>query len=364
MKAKELVTLRKKEMKNGGYSLYLDFAINGVRYKEYLKMYLIPEKTKLDKIQNEETLKIAQAAKAKKVIELQSDSVNIKRVRGKDMILYDYIMEQAKEYKEGNHIQYGSNLEKLAMKVRTYHRLVSIRTVDKKWLIDFISFLHKTGLSDGTVYLYFSNLNTVFNRAYRAEIINENPITRMSAGEKPKKPDTEREYLTLEEVKRLMGAPCANQTTKRSFLFACFTGLRLSDVEQLKWENIKPATDGGLQIEKRQKKTRGIVYIPLTDNAIQQMPKKGQSDYVFYDMPERSCLGKHLFKWVKAAGIKKHISFHCSRHTYATLLLTFGADLYTVSSLLGHSKIATTQIYAKVVNQKKKEAVNLIPTIG
>lgn len=364
MKEKELVTLRKKEMKNGGYSLYLDYAVNGIRYKDYLKMYLIPEVTKLDKIQNEQTLKIAQAAKAKKVIELQSDSVNIKRVRGNDRILYDYIMEHAKECQENSRVSCANNFEKLAKKVDAYQRRVSIRALDKKWVIEFILFLRKTGLSEGTIYLYFSKLNTVLNKAYRAEIIKENPISRMSTGEKPKQPETEREYLTLEEVKKLMDAPCVEQTTKRAFLFACFTGLRLSDVEQLTWENIKPATDGGLQIEKRQKKTKGIVYIPLTDNALQQLPEKGLSDLVFYDIPERSCLGKHLAKWVKAAGIKKHISFHCSRHTYATLLLTFGADLYTVSSLLGHSKIATTQVYAKVVNQKKKQAVSLIPTIS
>ena len=339
--------------------------IDGIRYKDYLRMYIVPERTKLDRKQNEETLKIAQAAKAKKILDIQSGKINIRRrSTAKDMVLYDYITEQAKEYRSRGHREYGNTLEKIARWVQDFHKRTSLRTVDKKWLMDFVAFLKKKGLSDSTIHVYFSNLNTIFNRAYRAEILQENPISRMDKTERPQRPDTTREYLTLEEVQTLMKTPCGNETVKRAFLFACFTGLRLSDVENLTWGNIKPTTDRGWQVEEKQMKTRKIVFIPLSENALEQLPPRGpQNEFVFRGLPSRSETSKNILRWVKKAGIDKHITFHCSRHTNATLLLTFGADLYTVSALLGHTDISTTQIYAKVVNEKKQQAVNLIPKI-
>ena len=79
-----------------------------------------------------------------------------------------------------------------------------------------------------------------------------------------------------------------------------------------------------------------------------------------FELPHSTTLGRVIDRWAKEAGITKHVTFHCARHTFATLELTMGADLYTVSKLLGHTSVSTTQIYAKIVDQKKKEAVNLL----
>lgn len=365
MKEKELVTLRAKNLKKGSKSLYLDYMIGGIRYKDYLKMYLIPVRTKLDARQNEETLKIAQAAKAKKVLDIQSGSINLRRRSAvKDMLLYDYIMKESEDYASRGHASHARTLEKIGNWVKQFHHRVSIRGVDKKWLMDFVKYMKKEGLSDTTVHTYFSNLNTIFNRAYRAEIINENPVSRMDKTEKPQYPETEREYLTLDELKRLMATPCRDETVKRAFIFACFTGLRLSDIEGLTWENVKPTSEGGWQVEEKQMKTKKIVVVPLSDNALEQLPERGAAnERVWKYLPSRPKIGRDLRKWVQDAGIGKTITFHSSRHTNATLLITFGADIYTVSSLLGHTDIATTQIYAKIVNEKKQKAVNLIPKI-
>lgn len=364
MKEKELVTLRAKTLTKGGKSLFLDYSIDGVRYKDYLKMYLVPERTKLDRFQNEETMKIAQAAKAKKTLDLESGSAHIRRKSEKDVLLYDFIIQQAKDYAARGHDSYGLTLGKIAKWVQKYPKRASLRTVDKEYLMGFVSFLQKNDIADNTVHMYFANLNTIFNRAYRAGILDENPISRMDRTERPQRPDIEREYLTWDELQVLMKTDCGNEAVKRAFLFACFTGLRLSDIEGLAWDNIKPTSDGGWQVEERQIKTRKIVFIPLSKNAMDQLPERGKpKDRIWSALPSRSEVGRHLRNWVKAAGIEKHISFHCSRHTNATLLISFGADLYTVSSLLGHTDIATTQIYAKIVNEKKVQAVNLIPEL-
>ena len=95
------------------------------------------------------------------------------------------------------------------------------------------------------------------------------------------------------------------------------------------------------------------------------MPEQGDKtaeDHVF-DLPATTHINILLKPSAKAAGIDKRFSFHTSRHTFATMLLTLGADIYTVSKLLGHTNVKTTQIYAKIVNKKKDDAVSLVDNI-
>ena len=351
-------------MKNGGQSLFLDYTIEGVRYKEYLHMYLSPETSKLASIQNEETIKVAQAAKAKKILALQEGNVGLQSKVKRDMLLTDYIKQLADSYRSRGHKEYSNTLTKIGNWLEKFHRRVSLRSVTKEYVLDFVSFLRNRNLADSTIYVLFSNLNTIFNNAYRDELINENPIGRMDKSLKPKRPDSTREFLTLDELKLLMDTPCGNNTVKYAFLFACFTGLRISDIETLRWENIK-STESGWQVEERQVKTRKIVVIPLSQNALNVLPeRRNPEDKVWVGLPSRNEINANIHRWTKKAGITKHISFHCSRHTNATLLITYGVDIYTVASLLGHTDPSTTRIYAKVVNEKKQKAVNLIPSIG
>lgn len=359
---KELVSLRRKPLGNGGSSLFLDYTIDGVRRKEYLKMYLVPEKTKLDKELNKQTLETANAIKAKKIIDIQRGVAGIPKVTGKDIVLTEYIRKQAADYRDGGHIEYANTLDKLARWLDKFGRKVSLRQVDRQFLKDFIRYMQKN-LAASTTHVYFCNLNTVLNRAYRADIIAENPIAKLDPQVRPKKPESHREYLTHDEVKLLSETPCKSDVVKRAFLFACFTGLRISDIETLLWEEVRK-TDYGWHVEERQVKTKSIVVVPLSENALAQLPERGEpKERVWKDLPSRMQILVRLREWVKEAGIEKKISFHCSRHTFATMAIYYGADLYTVQSLLGQKDITTTQIYAKVVSEKKVEAVNLIPEL-
>jgi integrase len=109
------------------------------------------------------------------------------------------------------------------------------------------------------------------------------------------------------------------------------------------------------------KKTEKPVIIPLSEEAKRWLPDPKGFNVPFFDIPTTgTVIGRALRKWAEAAGIDKHLSFHCSRHTFGTMMLTLGADLYTTSKLLGHTDVKMTQVYAKIINRKKDEAVNLV----
>ena len=175
-------------------------------------------------------------------------------------------------------------------------------------------------------------------------------------------PESKREYLTIDEIKLLIDTECPREDVKRAYLFACYCGLRLSDVYALRWKDI--ILDGEqYRVSIVMKKTTAPIYLPLSRHAVRWLPERNGDDdgsRIFVGLPAEPNINKVLAKWVAAAGIAKKITYHTSRHSFATMMLTLGADLYTTSKLLGHANVKTTQIYAKIVDSKKAEAVNLV----
>ena len=162
-----------------------------------------------------------------------------------------------------------------------------------------------------------------------------------------------------------METPCYRDDLKHAYLFSYFCGLRISDIENLKWSDIN--LDGEQWcVAVTIKKTTTPIYLPLSKQAMKRLPERGDAsgnELVFGDLPNRGRIGAHLGKWAKDAGITKSMSYHTSRHSFATMLLTLCADLYTTSKLLGHANVKTTTIYAKIVNKKKDDAVNLVDSV-
>lgn len=172
--------------------------------------------------------------------------------------------------------------------------------------------------------------------------------------------ESRREHLTLEELNKLAATPCSNSVIKRAALFSALTGLRHSDIMKMTWREISKEGEH-YRINFTQRKTKGVEYMPISDQAYQLCGEPGYPDeLIFGGLPKPSWISKPVERWVKAAGITKHITFHCFRHTYATLQLSSGTDLYTVSKMLGHTNVRTTQVYAKVVDEKKEQAADTI----
>jgi len=172
--------------------------------------------------------------------------------------------------------------------------------------------------------------------------------------------DTKREFLTLEELVRLKATPCEDNEIRGAAFLSIHTSLRISDVKALVWENVKVG-DNGMYLEFRQRKTKGLEHIPISDDVIELLgAPKSSNELIFPNLSKKKRYNSVIKQWISDAGIHKKITFHCFRHTNATLLITKGVDLYTVSKILGHRNIKTTQIYAKVVDESKRNAINLI----
>ena len=205
---------------------------------------------------------------------------------------------------------------------------------------------------------YYQIFNGALNAAVRAKRLIRNPFNEMEKSEKPKMPESVRSYMTIDEVRALIATPMKNEMVKNAYLFSCFCGLRISDVKGLKWKDV--FVDGGqYRLAVSMQKTKEPIYLPLSPEALKWMPERGDktSDDPVFDLP--TTVNTLIKPWAKAAGISKRFTFHTARHTFATMILTLGADLYTVSKLLGHVDVKMTQVYAKIINKKKDEAVNL-----
>ena len=173
--------------------------------------------------------------------------------------------------------------------------------------------------------------------------------------------ESERGFLTYDELKALANTPCEIPVLGNAFLFSASTGLRWSDIEKLTWHEVQHSKEMGYYIRFRQKKTKGLETLPFSENAFNLLPKQEPDmDLVFGNLKYSAWYNVKLKQWIMKAGISKNITFHSARHTYATLQLTLGTDIYTVSKLLGHKNISTTQIYAKVIDEKKRVAANKI----
>ncbi len=237
--------------------------------------------------------------------------------------------------------------------------------IDNRFAEDFKLYLlsapcggNKSGtISRNTAVTYFS----IFKAALRQAFVDGYLTTDLSAKIKgiPEQ-ESRREYLTVEELNTLAGTPCERDVLKRAALFSALTGLRHCDIQKLKWEEISMNGDHA-QLHFTQQKTKGVEYMPISQQALDLCGEPREPEQlVFEDLPDPAWISKPLKRWIEAAGITKRITFHCFRHTYATLQLSSGTDIYTVSKMLGHTNVKTTQIYAKVVDEKKSKAAQAI----
>ena len=374
-KAKEPVKLRYKKLANGNQSLYLDYYKSGKREYEFLKLYLVPETNPIDKAKNAQTLELANAVKSKRIVELQNNVHGFTGTGTRSKVnAIDYIklIAEQKRIKAGGK-ERGSfqGYNALARQIEAYSGTkTTFKQIDKTYCTGFLNYLttatnlnrgmRNKPLNENTQHWYMKMFEAVLNNAISDEIIIINPFRQIKPESKPTKHKAEICYLTIDEVKALENTPCYNPVIKQAFLFSCYSGLRFSDVCNLTWGKLQKDNNGGIFINFVQEKTNKQEYLPIPQKAINNLPDREDAkdtDNVF-KLTSGGFVNSQLRQWAHAAGITKHIHFHVGRHTYATLLLSLEVPIETVSKNLGHSEIRTTQVYAKVINQAQRAAVN------
>lgn len=336
---KRLVKLRKKKEKTGRISLFLDTYINGTRKYEYLRMYLIG-----DKKTDNETLKVAQSIcdmrneQAKEEANTKYDD-DIRR-----MTIHRFI-----------DLHCNVKYQKMKLWIPESDKISQINKDYERLFIDKI--LNSDHLSEVTKKNYISIFRVIKNKATDFDAIK----TYKSPSVKLKVTQHERQYLSIEELKTLAELPLTTRIereTRDAFCFSALTGLRVSDLRSLTWENVHE-TDGYHRIVFKQTKTRSREYLDISENAFKFLGDRTEGKI----WKHAKLSNKTLIVITGKAGIKKHITFHCARHTFAIMMLSLGVDIYTLSKLLGHSDIAITQVYARILDKGKRSAVDLIPQI-
>ena len=358
------ITLREKKNEKK-ISLYIDYYHKGVRKSEYLGLYLIPNPQNVwERKENQANRAIAEQLHARRVIEFQSKEYGIRNVlAGRDnFILYFQLLTEKRIDSPGNYGNWKGALRHL----KTFaDPKLTFNDVTPEWLEAFKSYLVNEAtkvngepLLPNTVSSYYGKIRATLKQAVKEGIIEKSPTVLVKA---PKDSDTQREFLTIEELRKVATTPCDLPVLKTAFLFSTLTGLRYSDLEGLTWRDVHYSSNLGHYIRFQQKKTQGQETLPISEDARQLLGEAGDpNNLVFANLQYSAYNNTKLRKWMNDAGINKYITFHCARHTYATLQLSLGTDIYTVSKLLGHKHLQTTEIYAKIIDENKVAAANKI----
>lgn len=297
----------------------------------------------------------------------EQDAAQAELVEKSNSNFIDYVKKISVERHRNSSSSILINWKRMAelLKIFSKDGNIPFGRIDTKLINDFRNFLltapqggGKSGtLSQNSAATYFSIFKAALKQAFVDGYISVD-IAAKAKGIAEK--ESRREFLTIDELNMLAKTPCDNPTIKRAALFAALTGLRHSDIKKLKWGNVQQIGNQ-YRLNFTQQKTKGVEYMPISEQAYKLCGERGDNDrLIFEDLPDPSWISRPLKRWIESAGITRRITFHCFRHTFATLQIAGGTDLYTVSKMLGHTNVRTTQIYAKVMDKQKDEAANVI----
>ena len=364
------VTLRSKKLAKGKLSLYLDFYPAIIHPKtgkptrrEFLKLKIFENpKNEIEREHNSTQIQLAEQIRAKRLMDIRNKEYGLKEHMDLDINFYNFFASIVEEYynngSKGNYHSWKSSLdywEKYIGKSLNSKQLLPYHVEKYREFLLSAKVLRneKRELSRNTASTYYKNFINVLKRAYKRKLLASNLAEDAVY---IKEEETYREYLTEEELQKLSKATCTFSSLKRMAFFSVMTGLRFSDINNLQWKNVFQDRSQGYYIKLKEQKTGNIQNHFIPDNAYSLLVKEGTKEGKVFQNIKYSQITRPLKAWLDAAGIDKKISFHNFRHTYATLQLSKGTDIYTLSKMLGHKNVTTTQIYGKVMDRQKIEA--------
>ena len=367
------VKLRQRAISGNRQSLYLDFypaiahpETGEPTRREFLGLYLFDKpKNPFDKQSNKETLQLAENIRAKRTIEIQAGNYGFLIVKQKADTDFVQYFKQIVDSKTGGN-KNGWQTAYNYFEMFTGGKL-TLSNLNENLCNSFRDYLltakrqrgiQSEQITQSSARAYYNKFKAALKQAYKKGLIEKDLSIRIDGISDP---EVQREHLTLEQLQTLVNTPCSIPLLKNAAIFSSLTGLRFSDIAKLIWSEVQYSEREGYFLQFRQKKTKGVEVLPISEQAFLLLgERKEPTEQVFKGLIYSAYLNIHLKQWILRAGITKDITFHCFRHTFATLQLSFGTDIYTVSKMLGHRELRTTQIYAQIVNKTKREAADRI----
>ncbi|MGL5981232.1 MAG: site-specific integrase [Phocaeicola sp.] len=344
------------------------------RRKENLSLYLIDKpRTATERQQNKETFELAKKIRFEREQELKENinGYRLKKERTVDFLDYFQAFNNSYTKKDIRMMQIALQRFKDFLqntpKYNNFKNSITPNQITKEMMINFTEYLSSRSIGEGAKSIY-QRFKKVINKLIEEELLIKNPCTKVSI--KTDEQVLKKDILSMDEVHLLINTHYKNQNsqTRRAFIFCLYSGLRFCDVADLTYKSVDYSNK---KLFFEQSKTKGkssssSVVIPLNDGLLALIgePKdpKNRTELIFKLSSYEACL-KSLKRWVKRAGINKHISWHCARHSFAVNILNNGANIKTVSSLLGHSGLKHTEKYTRAVDKLKEEAINSLPEL-
>ena len=373
------ISLHQRKLKDGKTSLSIEYyrgsELNNegkrrhLRDYENLKLYLhTSPKTLKEKTENRETLTLAQNILSIRQVEYIQGKFDIKSTTKKKRAFLSYFSEITEEkQKQDSSNNYGNWFSTFQHLKKIVSPNMTFEEVDETFIKKVRNYIDHNArsksnlpLSQNSKYSYFNKFKAALRSAFDDGYLSINYATKIKSFDQS---ESQREYLTFEELQSLSKSPCKYEILKRAFIFSCLTGIRWSDINTMTWSEVRDEGENS-RINFRQEKTDGVEYLYISKQARSLLSERqSPEERVFKGLKYSMTYNTEIVRWCNRAGIFKHITFHSARHTNAVLLLEGGADIYTVSKRLGHREIRTTAIYAKIVDKKMKEAAEMIPEL-
>ena len=350
------IKIRTRKLTSGLHNLYLDLTHNNRRSFKSLRKYL--KGTTDSRQEDNEILRYAIRYRDSLELELMQKNAGFKLNEDISKLDFFTYFDKLKERKSTNTRKKWTATKK-HLEIFTKGKLM-ISEIDQRFCTNFYYFL-KDNCSHSTPITYYKVFSAALNSLVMDEIININPAKLAMQREDLKREISKskskrREFLTIEEVKKLENTPMDDKNIKYAFLFSCYSGLRLCDIRKLTHDMIQ---DGAVYF--RQNKTSEDERNKLLPQALEILEKQNKNTRkkkLIFKLPDNKVINRHIAKWIKRAEINKKITFHCARHSFATIILNKGIDIYLVKELMGHKDLKSTQVYARLINKRKDEAID------
>lgn len=373
------IALNKRKLKDGRISLSIEYYRGSeiseegkrrhLRSFENLDTYLFSNPVNpLEKKHNKQGLEFAENILSIRKAEFVQGKFDLKNTTKSKRTFLNYFAEKTEEKQQqdssnnyGNWFSTHQHLKKVISKNLTFDEIDENLVKKVRNYFDNVARTKSDlPLSQNSKYSYFNKFKAALRNAFDEGYLTINYASKIKSFEQA---ESQREYLTFEELQSLAKAECKYPVLKKAFLFSCLSGLRWSDINTLLWSEVRDEGEF-TKINFRQEKTDGVEYLYVSQQARELLgERQDPQDRVFRGLKYGMTYNTEIVRWCNRAGVPKHITFHSARHTNAVLLLENGADIYTVSKRLGHREIRTTAIYAKIVDKKMKEAAEMIPNL-